>query len=89
MFLYNQVMAHKDIYSLMFGAVIPNTNLETQIIKISTEDLIWGKDKTECYYNWGCLASDVNCYTLSNYNKTWSYSKEELIGYLKLCKAGD
>lgn len=78
--LYNSVMSHDAIYSLMYGDTrIVDRDISDQIVKIKTSKLIWPKEGTEFYYRFGYPGPDYNIYNESSYGKVWAYTEDEIV----------
>ena len=81
--IYQEVMSHSEFYSLMYPNFVKFYSVEEQIVPIKTSSVKWNPTKTLFYYIWGCPGPDCNMYDASNYGKTWTFIKEELLQYWK------
>lgn len=80
--LYDLVMSHDVIYSLMYAPhAVSWRSREDQIIEIDTKDLKWSKDKATFYYIWGWPGPDFNTYELKDYGSAWAFTKDEVMNY--------
>ena len=80
MTLKEEVIQHKEIFSLMYSPYrVDFLSLEEQIIKIKTSKLKWYKNGEGFIYIWGWPGPDANSYTRETYGKGWAYTKEEII----------
>ena len=80
--LYDLVMSHDIIYSLMYAPYIVEwRSLEEQIIEIKTKELKWFEDHTGFIWVWGYPGPDANMYNLKDYGKSWAFTKDELMRY--------
>lgn len=81
------VMSHDYIYSVRYTC---NDSMycqdweyppykEDQIIKISTNELIWNESGDCCKYMRDKLTSRLNWYLPETYGSEWAFTKEELI----------
>lgn len=78
--LYNTVMKHGRIFSLMYSPHLSNQmGIEEQIIRIFTSDLKWTYDKSQFMYVFGWPGPDFNVYTAETYGKGWAFTKQEII----------
>lgn len=81
---YNWVMSQDFIFSLLYSpSIIPNMNIESQIVQIDTKKLEWASDKKTFFYIWGSPGADFNTYTAETYGYGWAFRKEELINAWK------
>lgn len=81
--LYDKIISHESIWSLMYDSYADFIPLERQIIEIKVEELKWSKDKAVAYLIWGWPGPDVNTYRESDYGITWAFTRKELIDYWK------
>lgn len=80
--LYDLVMSHNVIYSLMYAPqVVEWRSREDQIIEIATKDLKWSRDKATFYFIWGWPGPDFNTYEMKDYGKSWAFTKDEVMNY--------
>lgn len=70
----------------MVHNLVPNIELEDQIIQINTKDLVWSSDKKTFYYIWSWPGPDFNTYTTENYGYGWAFTKGEIINAHKNTK---
>lgn len=77
--LYDEVMSHDKIYSLLYSPQRTNDPIESQIIDIKTSELDWEKDYQGFVYIWGWPGPDYNRYTMQTYGKGWAFTKEEIL----------
>lgn len=75
---YNRVMAHDQVYSLMYCPYRDKVPLKDQIVKIKTTRLKWAPDKESFAYFWGVPGPDYNVYVEKTYGKGWAFTKEEI-----------
>ena len=81
--IYQEVVSRSEFYSLMYPNFVKFYSVEEQIIPIKTSSVRWNPTKTLFYYIWGWPGPDYNMYDANNYNKTWAFTKEELLQYWK------
>lgn len=78
--LYNLVMNHKYIFSLMYNPCMDDEQtIKSQIVKISTCNLEWAEDKSSFVYVWGYPGPDFNYYDIDSYGKGWAFTRHEII----------
>lgn len=78
--LYENVMRHSKIYSLLYSpALIDGKPIDEQIIEIPVSELEWNRDLQGFWYIWGWPGPDANRYDLTTYGKGWAFTKEEII----------
>ena len=77
--LYNKVMSHEKIFSLMYSPYKTDSPVENQILDIETSELRWSEDRKTFFYIWGWPGPDYNTYTAQTYGKGWAFTKEEII----------
>lgn len=78
--LYDDVMSHEVIYSLMYSPQrVDFRTLEEDVIEIETSELKWSKDRSKFFYIWGWPGPDYNTYTEQTYGKGWAFTKEEIM----------
>ena len=78
----NQLETLKGIYGFMYGHPYINDghNSRDKIIFIPAKNLQLTSNPNgyAFFYQWGWPGPDWNIYNFSDYNKTWSFNKEEL-----------
>lgn len=80
MTLKEEVLQHKNIFSLMYSPIrASHLSIEEQIVEIQTSKLKWYLNSEGFVYVWGWPGPDSNLYTRETYGKGWAYTKEEII----------
>ena len=80
MTLKEEVLQHKNIFSLMYSPFrASHLSIEEQIIKIKTFELKWYLNNEGFVYVRSWSGPDFSSYTRETYGKGWAYTKKEII----------
>ena len=77
--IYSNLYHIGGIYGYMYGQRIKSRPIEEDIIFIPQKDLQIGIHADCFIYIWGWPGPDGNIYEFKDYNRTWSFNKDDLI----------